>query len=223
MPALPKILLLGDSIRMGYQPAVAELLKGRAQVVAPTDNCRFALYTSHRIYDWIAELGTPDIVHWNNGLWDSSYRLGRGPRQFSIDDYVVNLLNIHSILSSDGIRNLRWSPVTGLAEMVKSEVPGKAIGHISFATSTPIDPVKRPYNENQNTWKHAEIPLYNAAARAALSAQGVPINDLYSLMLPHVSEWTIDDGIHLSPAGIKGMAAAVVAHLEPAIAKATAA
>ncbi len=45
MNDLPKVLLLGDSIRMSYQPLVAEILTGRAEVVGPADNCQFALYT----------------------------------------------------------------------------------------------------------------------------------------------------------------------------------
>ena len=51
MSDLPKVLLLGDSIRMSYQPLVAQLLEGRATVVGPADNCQYSLYTlsSHRI------------------------------------------------------------------------------------------------------------------------------------------------------------------------------
>ena len=40
MSDLPKVLLLGDSIRMSYQPLVGQLLVGRASVVGPADNCQ---------------------------------------------------------------------------------------------------------------------------------------------------------------------------------------
>ena len=70
MPKLPKVLLLGDSIRMSYQPHVARLLSDRAEVVGPVDNCQYSLYTLSSLDRWIAALGKPDIVHWNNGIHD---------------------------------------------------------------------------------------------------------------------------------------------------------
>ena len=45
MSGVPKVLLLGDSIRMSYQPYVACLLDGKAEVIGPTDNCQYSLYT----------------------------------------------------------------------------------------------------------------------------------------------------------------------------------
>ena len=38
---MKKILLLGDSIRMGYQNEVKELLKDEYEVVFPQENGRF--------------------------------------------------------------------------------------------------------------------------------------------------------------------------------------
>ena len=35
---LPKVLLLGDSIREGYAPLVAKKLAGRAEVISPKEN-----------------------------------------------------------------------------------------------------------------------------------------------------------------------------------------
>ena len=40
---LPKVMLLGDSIRLSYQPLVAERLAGKAEVVGPQINGQFAL------------------------------------------------------------------------------------------------------------------------------------------------------------------------------------
>ena len=39
---MKKILLLGDSIRIGYGKYVSMAFEGQAQVYAPTDNCRFS-------------------------------------------------------------------------------------------------------------------------------------------------------------------------------------
>ena len=42
---MKNVLLLGDSIRMGYEPHVRRKLEGRAEVFGPNENGRFALYT----------------------------------------------------------------------------------------------------------------------------------------------------------------------------------
>ena len=69
---MKNLLLLGDSIRMGYDSFVQEKLRGRMNVYFPEDNGRFAQYTLRALSDWKAKLDLPEIhvVHWNNGLWD---------------------------------------------------------------------------------------------------------------------------------------------------------
>lgn len=64
------ILLLGDSISMGYREYVRQALQDRADVVFFEDNGRFAKYTLNLLNFWIRHNGVPDIVHWNNGIWD---------------------------------------------------------------------------------------------------------------------------------------------------------
>jgi len=88
---LKKILLLGDSIRMSFQPLVAEKLKGVADVTGPGDNCRFVKYTLWNIGGWVAELGKPDIIHWNNGIWDT-YHLNPETGVFTpLEEYAAYL------------------------------------------------------------------------------------------------------------------------------------
>ena len=69
---MKNLLLLGDSIRKGYDSFVKEKLAGRANVFFSEDNGRFAQYTLRMLSNWKGELSLPEIqvVHWNNGLWD---------------------------------------------------------------------------------------------------------------------------------------------------------
>ncbi|MGM0879614.1 MAG: hypothetical protein ACQEXQ_01060 [Bacillota bacterium] len=60
---MKKVLLMGDSIRMGYEPLVREALRGKAEVVAPEENGRFAKHTLWGVNLWIRDLGMPDLVH----------------------------------------------------------------------------------------------------------------------------------------------------------------
>lgn len=76
---MKEVLLLGDSLRMGYEPYVRKNLEGKANVSGPEENGRWAGYTLNSFRFWIPSLPKPDIIHWNNGLWDlgDDYNLGR--------------------------------------------------------------------------------------------------------------------------------------------------
>ena len=79
---MKKIILLGDSIRMGYDKYVAEALDGVAEVYYPKENCRFAENTLRFALDWKNRGDLPedaDLVHWNVGLWDVAEILGDEP------------------------------------------------------------------------------------------------------------------------------------------------
>ncbi|MEI8310738.1 MAG: SGNH/GDSL hydrolase family protein [Verrucomicrobiota bacterium] len=192
MNTKPKVILLGDSQRGRYQPCVAQMLADRAEVVGPGENGRFSLYTSMRLPIWLKEIGTPDIVHWNNGLWDLGINPTRGPSQFSLEDYLTNLRTILSMLRKTSAR-LIW------------------------ASSTPV-PVKRPQKPGGWLWKMDDILRYNAAAEELMRSENIPINDLFPLIL-HDMDHLLDEGMcHLSDSGVKVAAQAVVACVEREIA-----
>lgn len=118
---MQKLLLLGDSIRLGYREAVQKELEGEFEVWSPDDNCRFAKYTLCNLVGWLQECGAPDVVHWNNGLWDTCVRYEEDGCFTSVEDYVRDMLKI--------LRELK-----------------KHTSKIIFATTTPVNPL----HENQN-------------------------------------------------------------------------
>ncbi len=65
---MKNVLLLGDSIRLLYEPLVKEKLKGKADVYGPEENGRWSGYTLNSLRFWLLYMPKPDIVHWNNGL-----------------------------------------------------------------------------------------------------------------------------------------------------------
>ena len=71
---MKKILLLGDSIRLGYERYVKEMFDGKAKVYSPGDvNCGMAQFMQRWLNEWKRRENFPDdmdIVHWNAGLWD---------------------------------------------------------------------------------------------------------------------------------------------------------
>lgn len=95
---MKKVILLGDSIRaIGYGPKVAEALSDEFEVWQPGDNCRFAQYTLRMLHDHRAAFEGCDVVHWNNGLWDTCDTFGDGPFT-SIEFYVDTMVRIATLL-----------------------------------------------------------------------------------------------------------------------------
>ena len=88
---LPKVYLLGDSIRMGYAPLVAKKLDGIAEVVSPKDNGADTANTLKSLDKWL-EAGKPAVVHFNCGLHDLKFdKKTTSAYQVSPDDYEKNL------------------------------------------------------------------------------------------------------------------------------------
>jgi len=78
-PPLPNVLLLGDSISIGYTPHVQKLMDGEAKVVRPMrsdgnrpENCQYAAYGLTRLDAWLGDTKW-DVIHFNFGLHDVKY------------------------------------------------------------------------------------------------------------------------------------------------------
>ena len=166
---MKNILLVGDSIRLGYDQAVKKTLEGKANVYAPTENCRFAAYVLRYLHEY-RELvpGEVDLIHWNAGHWDCLHIL---------DEEAQTPLEIYAYY------------IERICQRIKKVFP-KA--KVVFATCTSVQTEKmRPgftrYNE--------EIEAYNAAAVAIVKKYGFYVNDLYpvSKALPEEAH---SDGVH---------------------------
>ena len=66
---LPRVLIIGDSISIGYTPLVRKLLQNKANVHRPSTNCRWSAFGAENIDEWIGE-SSWDLIHFNFGLWD---------------------------------------------------------------------------------------------------------------------------------------------------------
>ena len=154
---MKKIVLIGDSIRMGYDKYITEALSGTAEVFYPSENCRFSEYVLRYAHDWktIGEWGDDvDLVHWNAGLWDALELFGDEP----------------------------LTPISYYGELIKRIDKRLRMlfpnAKIVFATSTNVsEKMSRP----EFTRHNATIQKYNAEAIRALSDTDTVINDLYSI------------------------------------------
>ena len=180
-----KIMLLGDSIRLYTEEATRAKLGADFEVYGPRDNGRFAAYTFNALRAYLVECPDPDIIHWNNGLWDCATPYDDGVMT-PLDVYLDYLDRIHRMLAKTGAT-------------------------IIFATSTPTRPEKETISVPRSM-RHfnTDIERFNRAAAEMLSAKGVLINDLYPVVYPHLYEYINgEDFIHPTEAGVDAISTAV--------------
>jgi acyl-CoA thioesterase-1 len=191
-----RLLILGDSISMGYTPVVQKLLAGEMGVHRPMrgarmENCSGTTYGIANIDRWLQiDGGKWDIIHFNWGLHDLKHmqadgkttsNLATDPPQASVEVYEKNLREIVAKLKATGAK-------------------------LIFATTTPVpaEPMK-VYRNN------ADVLLYNEAAARVMKDHQIPINDLYTLVQPRMKELQIQPAnVHFVPAGSEVLAEAVV-------------
>jgi acetyl esterase/lipase len=191
-PDLPNVLILGDSISIGYTLEVRELLKGVANVYRPASadgrkpiNCSDTITGLKRLdgqlegHDW-------SVIHFNWGLHDLKHVKEAGKQINSSDpndpqlttarQYARNMSRIVSKLEGTGAR-------------------------LVFATTTPVVP------GTTNPLREPDAPKeYNAAAIKLIKANNIRVNDLYAFCEPHLDEWQLPKNVHFKPEGSSALA-----------------
>lgn len=188
---MKKVLLLGDSIRMGYDKYVRESLSEVAEVYYPDVNCKFAQFTLRYLLEWKKKQKWPedmDLVHWNVGLWDVGEIDGDEPLS-SIEHYMDMIARIDKRL--------------------RVAFPN---AKIVFATTTAV-------REEGYTGKfrrhNAVIEKFNAAALAVLGETDTVINDLYEHTKHIAPEYCSDMTHYNTPVGAAYMGGKVLAAICP--------
>ena len=189
---MKSVLLIGDSIRMGYDKAVKKTLEGKADVYFPQENCRFASYVLRYIHEYksLVESGDVDVLHWNAGLWDCLRLFGEEPHT-PIDVYAYYIDRIC-------VRIKKFFPES----------------KVIFATSTGVQSEKmsdnfKRYNE--------EIEKYNEAAVNVVKKYGFEINDLYAISSSLPDDAHSDPVHYYTKIGTETFANAVLSHILPAL------
>lgn len=183
---MKKVLLLGDSIRMGYDEYVRMLLKDEYEVYYDEDNGRFALYTLWQANQMIRRYGNFDIVHWNNGYWDMNTEPPMDEPIHSVEEYTATLERIIHLLRSTGAK-------------------------IIFATTTPVPDtgisLDNTGTQAQLCYNNDLVKRYNAAAAALMQRENIPIDDLYALCEKDPHYYKGRDRLHLTEEGYQVIAA----------------
>ncbi len=106
---LPRVLLLGDSISIGYTLPVREALKGKANVHRPPTNCSSTGNALNHLDSWLGKEKW-DVIHFNFGLHDAKLP-PEGLRNAPLALYEKNLREVVKRLQATGA-TLIWATTT---------------------------------------------------------------------------------------------------------------
>lgn len=153
-----RVLIIGDSISLGYTPFVEKALSGKAIVVHSAGNSQDSSNGVKNLDAWIGS-GNWDVISFNFGLWDLCYRRPgpvtqenrdklNGSIAVPLDEYERNLNLIATRLKSTGAKII-FQSIT----VVPEQEPGR---------------------------NSDDVAKYNGAAANVMRLHGIPVNDLQS-------------------------------------------
>lgn len=186
-PGLPRVLLIGDSISIGYTLAVREQLSGKANVHRPPTNCASTRTGVADIKKWLGDKPW-DVIHFNFGLHDLKFVMGdtaqlvdlgteASHRQVPLDEYRKNLEEIVSQLKKTGAK-LIWCATTPVPAGAKGRYPEDA-------------------------------GRYNAVALKVMKKHEIVVNDLHAFAEPKLTDIQRSQNVHFSAGGSQILAKAV--------------
>lgn len=198
-PKLPRVMIIGDSISVGYTDEVRRLLAGKANVHRIAGNAGPSSSGVQKMKEWVAPTnGTWDVIHFNFGLHD--LKRGTGGKdnhpyatsdghQVSLEDYEKNLSQIVATFKTTGAA-LVWCSTTPVPA-------GK------------VDPPRLP----------DDVTKYNAVARQVMIKYGVAIDDLFGAALPRLADIQLPHNVHYTKEGYAELAKQVAASIGEVIKK----
>ena len=185
------VLIIGDSISIGYTRYLSKMLKGRAVVKHNQGNAQHTGTGLKKLDKWIGKTKW-DVIHFNWGLWDLCYR-GKNNRDkvngkitTPIDQYEKNLEQLVLKLKKTGAA-LIWAHTT----VVPEKEEGRFVG---------------------------DDKKYNDVAAKIMKKHGVVINDLHALSKSFPAELFVGPGnVHFRKSGSTKLAEQVSIKISEAL------
>jgi hypothetical protein len=192
VPGLPRVLILGDSISIGYMVGVRERLKGVANVQRPAENCGESARGVVSLDKWLGDKKW-DVVHFNFGLHDVKYldaagkyvTPDKGKQVATLAEYETNLRAIVARLKKTGAK-------------------------LIFATTTPVPAKSSGRVENDEV-------RYNEVAVRVMKELGVAIDDLHAFVKPRQAKIQRPNNVHFTDEGSTELAEVVTASIQTAL------
>lgn len=194
---LPRVLLIGDSISIGYTQPVRAKLEGKVNVHRIPTNGGPSSNGLQNVDAWIGS-SKWDVIHFNFGLHDLVYMGPDGARlvdhklpgahhQVSLADYEKNLTAIAEKLKATGAKVI-WCSTTPVPEGSAGRVADESI-------------------------------QFNEVAARVMAKAGIPTNDLHAHAKAKLKEIQLPANVHFTPEGSAYLADQVAAEILKALGK----
>jgi acyl-CoA thioesterase-1 len=185
-PHLPRVLLVGDSISIGYTVTVREMLEGKANLHRVPENAGDTSRGLEKLHIWFGD-GEWDVIHFNWGLHDlKRMKDGKldssGEQVTSPEQYRENLERLVQRLKKTGAK-LIWASTTPVPEGAGGRTKG--------------DEVK-----------------YNEIAAGVMKKHGVPTDDLYAFAIERLDEIQLPQNVHFTEEGSEALGKKVVESIQ---------
>ena len=193
---LPKVLIIGDSISIGYTPFVVQALKGKAVVKHNKGNAQHTGTGLGKLDQWLGDTDW-DVIHFNWGLWDLCYR--------------------HPDSKSQGKRDKVNGTVTSTLEQYEKNLD-ELVTRLEKTKAKLIWAHTSVVPENEDGRFVGDDEKYNEVAAKVMKKHGVVINDLHALSKSFPSEYFEKPGdVHYKADGYKKLAKQVTDAISAAL------
>lgn len=193
---LPRVLIIGDSISIGYTKPTIELLKGVANVERVKANCGDTNRGLKNLQRWLGKTDW-DVIHFNWGLHDLCYRHPDSKTQGHRDKVNGTI----SVPLAQYEKNLET--------LVKQLEQTNAT--LIWATTTPVP-------EGEAGRVVGDDLKYNEVAKKIMQKHNIKINDLHQLATGFEAPlWAGPGNVHFKPAGSQKLAQQVAREIKAAL------
>ena len=173
---MTNVILIGDSIRIGYQKVVQEELGPSVKVWTPEANGGTSANVLAHLDEWVLSC-TSDVIHLNCGLHDIRKAFDTGEVSVPLDQYRANV------------------------EQILRRIQDHTDAKVIWATTTPVN--ERWHHENKGFDRfEADVLEYNRAAVEIAGRLGIRINDLFEIIARAGRDQLLQkDGVHFKEEG----------------------
>ena len=187
-PKLPRVLLIGDSVSVAYTLDVRKNLAGIANVhrIAANGGSTRTALGDYGLVRWLKPGEIWDVIHFNEGLHDLSYRFP--------DDRDKNDKGEYASPTNGGRPNVSLEQYEKNLRLIVARLRQTG-AKLIFASTTPV-----PESDAAKYVKDSELP-YNAVAKKVMAEEGVIWNDLWAVVKPRQAELQGKRNVHFMASG----------------------
>ena len=187
-PKLPRVLIIGDSVSVAYTLDVRKNLAGVANVhrIAANGGSTRTALGEYGLVRWLKPGEKWDVIHFNEGLHDLSYRFP--------DDRDKNDKGEYASPTNGGRPNVSVEQYEKNLRLIIARL--KQTGaKLIFGSTTPV-----PESDAAKYVKDSELP-YNVAAKKVMAEEGVAWNDLWAAVKPRQDQLQGKRNVHFMASG----------------------